>query len=96
MIAMNSYDDDSQFIEHILQVNLLQQTLQHFACRFGQTALCSLHFFKRSLKGARNFWKHGQITSLRAMFLHLYKKFFGSLTSPANQYQEDAREGAYN
>ena len=55
MIAMNSYDDDSQFIEHILQVNLLQQTLQHFACHFGQTALCSLHFFKRSLKGARNF-----------------------------------------
>ena len=68
--------------------------LYNTAYHFGQTALSSLYFFKGSLEGAWNFWKHGQITTARAMFLHLYEKCLGSLTSPANQYQKDAGEGA--
>ena len=59
-------------------------TLQQFAGDFGQTTLSSLQFFFE-----------GDLADAPNMSPTLCDKCVGSLTSPTNQYQEDAGDRAY-
>ena len=70
--------------------------LQHFAGDFDHTALSSLQFFERkSVCRCPQFRKQGQTTTVGTSCATLWEKCAGSLTSPANQYREDAGDGAY-
>ena len=71
-------------------------TLQQFAGDFGQTTLSSLQFFFwRRFSRCPQFQNLGQTTTPGTTSPTLCDKCVGSLTSPTNQYQEDAGDKAY-